>query len=62
VDAESGVRTFEMLQRIIDFIFSFKAYVMLPAVMLVVALAIRMKVGVHQCWRNDGRLTNEDTK
>jgi lipopolysaccharide/colanic/teichoic acid biosynthesis glycosyltransferase len=51
-----------MLQRIIDFIFSFKAYVMLPAVMLVVALAIRMKVGGHQCWCNDGRLMNEDTK
>lgn len=35
----------ETLQRIVDFVFSFKAYVMLPAVMLAVALAIRMKVG-----------------
>lgn len=35
----------ETLQRVIDFIFTFKAYVMLPAVMLVVALVIRMKVG-----------------
>ncbi|MBE3065664.1 MAG: PTS galactitol transporter subunit IIC [Spirochaetes bacterium] len=35
----------ETLQRVIDFLFSFKAYVMLPAIMLVVALAIRMKVG-----------------
>ena len=52
----------EMLQRVIDFIFGFKAYVMLPAAMLVVALAIRMKVGVYLCWRNYGRHTNEDTK
>jgi PTS system galactitol-specific IIC component len=35
----------ETLGRVIDFIFTFKAYVMLPAVMLVVALVIRMKVG-----------------
>ena len=35
----------ETLSSIIGFIFSFKAYVMLPAVILVVALAIRMNVG-----------------
>jgi PTS system galactitol-specific IIC component len=35
----------ETLGRVIGFIFSFKAYVMLPAVILVVALVIRMKVG-----------------
>ncbi len=35
----------ETLSRIIAFIFSFKAYVMLPAIILVVGLAIRMKVG-----------------
>jgi PTS system galactitol-specific IIC component len=35
----------ETLGRVISFIFSFKAYVMLPAVILVVALVIRMKVG-----------------
>ena len=35
----------ETLSRIIAFIFSFKAYVMLPAIILVVGLCIRMKVG-----------------
>ena len=35
----------ETLARIVGFIFSFKAYVMLPAIILVVALAIRMRVG-----------------
>jgi len=35
----------ETLSRVIGFIFSFKAYVMLPAIILVVALAIRMSVG-----------------
>jgi PTS system galactitol-specific IIC component len=35
----------ETLSNVIGFIFSFKAYVMLPAVILVVALAIRMNVG-----------------
>ena len=35
----------ETLSTVIAFIFSFKAYVMLPAVILLVALAIRMKVG-----------------
>jgi len=33
-----------VLSQVIDFVFSFKAYVMLPAVILVVALAIRLKV------------------
>ena len=35
----------DTLSRVIEFIFSFKAYVMLPLVILVVALVIRMKVG-----------------
>jgi len=35
----------ETLSNIIAFIFSFKAYVMLPAVILVVGIAIRMNVG-----------------
>jgi PTS system galactitol-specific IIC component len=35
----------ETLSTVVGFIFSFKAYVMLPAVILVVALAIRMNVG-----------------
>lgn len=35
----------EVLSRVIEFIFSFKAYVMLPVIILVVALVIRMKVG-----------------
>jgi PTS system galactitol-specific IIC component len=35
----------ETLSQVISFIFSFKAYVMLPAVILVVALAVRMKPG-----------------
>jgi PTS system galactitol-specific IIC component len=35
----------ETLARIVGFIFSFKAYVMLPAIILVVALVIRMRVG-----------------
>jgi len=35
----------ETLSNVIGFVFSFKAYVMLPAVILVVALAIRMNVG-----------------
>jgi PTS system galactitol-specific IIC component len=34
-----------ILTQVVDFIFSFKAYVMLPTVILVVALALRMKVG-----------------
>jgi galactitol PTS system EIIC component len=35
----------ETLSSVIGFIFSFKAYVMLPAIILVVALVIRMNVG-----------------
>ena len=35
----------ETLSAVIAFIFSFKAYVMLPAIILVVALVIRMKAG-----------------
>jgi PTS system galactitol-specific IIC component len=35
----------ETLSRVIGFVFSFKAYVMLPAVILVIALVIRMNVG-----------------
>lgn len=35
----------ETLSAVIAFIFSFKAYVMLPAIILVVALVIRMRVG-----------------
>jgi PTS system galactitol-specific IIC component len=35
----------DTLSRVIAFIFSFKAYVMLPAIILVVGLSIRMKVG-----------------
>jgi PTS system galactitol-specific IIC component len=35
----------ETLSRVIAFIFSFKAYVMLPAIILVVGVCIRMKVG-----------------
>ena len=35
----------ETLSAVIGFIFSFKAYVMLPAVILVVGIAIRMNVG-----------------
>ncbi|HEY9594820.1 MAG TPA: PTS transporter subunit IIC [Spirochaetia bacterium] len=35
----------ETLSRVIGFIFSFKAYVMLPVVILVIALAVRMRVG-----------------
>jgi galactitol PTS system EIIC component len=35
----------ETLSRVIAFIFSFKAYVMLPAIILAVGLCIRMKVG-----------------
>jgi galactitol PTS system EIIC component len=34
-----------ILQSVIAFVFSFKAYVMLPTVILIVALAVRMKVG-----------------
>jgi PTS system galactitol-specific IIC component len=35
----------EFLKRVLDTFFSFKAYVMLPAVILILALIIRMKVG-----------------
>ena len=35
----------ETLSRVVAFIFSFKAYVMLPAIILVVGVCIRMKVG-----------------